>query len=191
MSQIGDTENAVLGLLRECQLPPGTFIGTAPSAWDGNFVARLLPKTPAVMLVFLGAKPWADTASSTSLNLRAEWGAYCCVGWKGMSQEDRRRAVDGGYDMAARVAPILHNALIFDPAHQRLPIPSVTGIETLTDGSLDIGNLWVCEVMVEVELPLDIPEDCTGPLDDFIRIRGPLVVSDVADDIDLDTDLPQ
>ena len=67
----------------------------------------------------------------------------------------------------------------------------MVSIETLTDSSLDLGNLWVCEVQVEVELPLDIPVDCVGPLDDFLRVRGPLVVSDEADDIDIAVDLPQ
>ena len=191
MSQIGDTENALLGLLRTCQLPAAVHIGSAPSRWDAGYVQRLISSSPSVLLAFLGAEPHADTASSTSLNLSASWAVYCVVGWRGKTQEERRLAVDGGYDIVARVAPILHNAIIEDPARQRLPIPSVVGIEKLTDSALDIGNLWVREVMVEVELPLDIPEDCEGPLDDFLRVRGPLVVPDPADDIDIAVDLPQ
>ena len=172
MSQIGDTENALLGLLKTCQLPSGVHIASAPHAWDAGFVQRLIPQTPAVLLAFLGAQPHADTASSTSLNLTASWGVYAVVGWNGQSEERRRLAVDGGYDIVARVAPILHNAIIEDPARQRLPIPSVTGIEVLTDSALDLANLWICEVLVEVELPLYIPEDCEGPLDAFIRVRA-------------------
>ena len=165
MSQIGDTENALLGLLRTCQLPTGVHIGSAPSQWDQGFVQRLIPSTPAILLAFLGALPHADARSTTSLNLLASWGLYAVVGWRGQTQEERRLAVDGGYDLVARVAPIIHNAIIEDPARQRLPIPVVVNIETLTDSALDIGNLWVCEIQVEVELPLDIPEDCIGPLD--------------------------
>ena len=52
MSQIGDTENALLGLLRTCQLPTGVHIGSAPSQWDQGFVQRLIPSTPAICLRF-------------------------------------------------------------------------------------------------------------------------------------------
>ena len=196
MSQIGDTENALLGLLRECQLPAGTYIDSVPSEWDHGFLRRLIPSTPAVLLAFLSARPHADTASSTSLNLLAQWGAYCCIGWQGQSEKDRRLAVDGGYDVVSRVAPILHNAIIEDPARQRLPIPAVVGIETLTDASLDIGNLWVAEVLVEVELPLEIPEDCEGPLDAWLRTRATFDIPgghefdpDAGDEIGVDGDV--
>ena len=202
MTQIGDTENALLGLLRECQLPSGVHIGSAPSQWDAGFVQRLIPSTPAILLAFLGAQPHADPGSSTSLNMMASWGAYAIIGWRGQSSEDRRLAVDGGYDIVTRVAPILHNALIHDPAHQRLPFPTVVSIETLTDSALDIGNLWVCEIQVEVELPLDIPEDCVGPLDAFLEVRatidlpGGKPTPDIADvgtegDLPVRVDLPQ
>ena len=191
MSQIGDTENALLGLLRDCQLPAETHIASAPSEWDTGFIQRLIPSTPAVLLAFLGAEPHADGEKTTSLNLMASWGCYAAIGWNGSSEQHRRLAIDGGYDIVARVAPILHNAIIEDPARQRLPIPEVVKIQTLTDSSVDIANLWVCEMLVEVELPLDIPEPCIGPLDDFLRVRGELVVSDEADDIDIAVDLPQ
>ena len=169
MTQISDTENALLALLLECKLPTGVHIGSAPSRWDAGFVRRLIPSTPAILLAFLDAQPHADPGSSTSLTLIATWGVYAVFGWRGKTQEDRRLAVDAGYDVVARIAPILHNAPIQDPQHQRLPFPYVVSIETLTDSALDIGNLWVCEVQVEVELPLDIPVDCVGPLDDYLR----------------------
>ena len=189
MSQISDTENALLGLLRECQLPSGVHIASAPSEWDAGFIRRLIPSTPAVLLAFLGAVPHAD--STTSLNMRASWGVYSVVGWRGQSEQDRRLAVDGGYDIVTRVAPIIHNALIHDPNRQRLPFPSVEGITTLTDSAIDSMGLWVCEVLVEVELPLEIPIDCIGPLDDFLKIRGEIDFPDPADDIEIAVDLPQ
>ena len=129
---------------------------------DSGFVQRLIPQTPAVMLAFLGAQPHADSASSTSLNLTATWGAYCIVGWQGQTEEQRRLAVDAGYDIVARVAPILHNAIIEDPVQQRLPIPSVTGIETLTDSSLDVVNLWVCKVQVRSRIAVGYSRGLRG-----------------------------
>ena len=123
MSQIGDTENALLGLLRNCQLPSGIHIGSAPSTWDHGYVQRLIPSTPAILLAFLGAQPHADPGSSTSLNLVASWGVYAVFGWRGKTQEDRRLAVDAGYDVVARIAPILHNAPIQDPAAPAVAIP--------------------------------------------------------------------
>ena len=172
MSQIGETELALLGLLRTCQLPSGTSIESSPSKWDGGYIQRLISHTPAVRLAFLGADPYADP-ETTTLSLSAKWGCYCVVGWNGKDQELRRTAVDGGYDLVSRVAPIMHNPpLLEDSQRQRLPIPRVIGIETLTDSSIDVGNLWICEVLVEVELPLDIPPDCEGDLDDFIRVRA-------------------
>lgn len=172
MSQIADTENALLGLLRTCQLPADVYIASAPHSWDGSYVQRLVPKTPAVLLAFLGAQPDVEGGRSTSLILRASWGCYAVIGWNGQSQEQRRLAVDGGYDIVTRVAPIIHSAIIEDPARQRLPIPEVTAIDVLTDSSLDLANLWICEVLIEVELPLEIPFDCVGPLDAFLKVRA-------------------
>ena len=186
MSQIGDTENALLGLLRNCQLPSGVHIGSAPSTWDSGFVQRLIPSTPAILVAFLGAQPHADPGSSTSLNLIATWGVYAVFGWRGKTQEDRRLAVDAGYDVVARIAPILHNAPIQDPQHQRLPFPDVVSIETLTDSALDLGNLWVCEIQVEVELPLDIPVDCVGPLDDYLKTTATFDLPGVGHEFDPD-----
>ena len=36
-----------------------------------------------------------------------------------------------------------------------------------------------------------ICDACFGPLDNFLRVRGDLVVSDEADDIEIAVDLPQ
>lgn len=191
MSQIADTENALMRTLEGCQLPAGVSIETAPGEWSPGYIQRLLDKTPAVRLAFLGAQPFETTA--TALQMRAEWAAYCIVGWAGQDQSMRRLAVDGGYDMVARVAPILHSAPLMDAQRppQRLPLPSVTGIEVLTDAAYDTANLWIAAVLVEVELPLDIPEDCTGPLDDFLRVRGRFDLPDPAPDLPLAVDIPR
>ena len=190
MSQIGETENALLRVLQTCQLPSGTSIESAPSKWDGGYIQRLISTTPALRLAFLGAVPFAEP-SSTSLNLRATWGLYCIVGWNGQSEELRRTAVDGGYDLVARVAPIIHNVILEDSMRQRLPIPNVVGIETLTDSAIDVSNLWISEVLIDVELPLDIPEDCEGPLELFLRVRGDLAMPVPAADLGISADLSQ
>ena len=72
----------------------------------------------------------------------------------------------------------------------------MVSIETLTDSALDLGNLWVCEVQVEVELPLDIPVDCVGPLDDYLKTAATFDIPDghefdpdAGDEIGVDGDL--
>ena len=191
MSQLGDTENALLELLRSCQLPAGISIESAPNEWSGNYVSKLISETPALRLVFTGAAPRAGAETSTSLNLVANWSCLVVTGWRGVPEGQSRLAEDGGYDPVSRVAPIVHNAPISDSANRRLPIPAVVSISNVADAALLEAGLWACEIVVEVELPLDIPEECTGPLDDFLKIRGPLVVSDSADDLEIDTDIPQ
>ena len=94
------------------------------------------------------------------------------MGWHGRDGEARRRAVGGGYDLVARVAPVVHNALLEDSANQRLPIPAVVSIENITDSAVDLSNLWITAVEIEIELPLDIPADCEGPLSDWLTWRG-------------------
>ena len=191
MSQIGDTEHALLDVLKSCQLPAGISIESAPNEWTGNFVTKLVSETPALRLVFGGATPRAGSELSTSLNMTARWSCLVVTGWHGLPEDQNRLAEDGGYDLVARVAPIVHNAPLVDPVNQRLPIPYVTSIENVSNAALLEAGLWVCEIQVEVELPLDIPEDCVGPLDDFLRVRGPISVSDSAEDIEQAIDLPQ
>ena len=92
MSQIGDTENALLGLLRNCQLPSGVHIGSAPSqsGMPGSCNGCSHPPRRSCSR-FLGAQPHADPGSSTSLNLVATWGAYC----RGSDGEERHRKIAG------------------------------------------------------------------------------------------------
>ena len=189
MSQIGDTEHALLDLLKSCQLPAGISIESAPNDWSGNYVTKLISSTPAVRLVFMGATPRAGDELSTSLNMVARWSCLVVTGWHGLPEEQNRLAEDGGYDLTARIAPIIHNAPLLDPANQRLPIPYVVSIENVANAALLEAGLWACEILVEIELPLDIPEACTGPLDVFLRIRGDLDLPDPAADIPLAVDL--
>ena len=196
MSQISETEAALMELLRTCQLPSGTAVQTGPHEWSGAYVQRLMTETPAVILVFAGGVPYAGE-QSTSLSLKASWMAYCCVGWHGRDQEARRRAVDGGYDLVARVAPVIHNVTTLeDSARQRLPVPAVVSIENITDSAVDLSNLWITAVEIEIELPLDIPADCEGPLSDWLTWRGGIDIEGgkakpaTAEDAYTDADVP-
>ena len=64
-------------------------------------------------------------------------------------------------------------------------------MEVLSDGSADLANVYIAEIGVTIELPIEIPEECTGPLDDFLRVRGEIELPDPADDIEIAVDLPQ
>ena len=139
----------------------------------------------------MGAEPFDDTASTTTLSMEGRWAAYVIVGWNGKDEQARRLGAGAGYDLLHRTASAVHSAILTDANGDRLPIASVTGLDVLADSALDLSNLWIGAVEISIELPLDLMPECTGPLDDFLRIRGPLVVPDPADDIDIAVDLPQ
>ncbi len=141
----------------------------------------------------MGGDPHADTHTSTELNLDGKWTIYVVVGWNGKDEAARRLGPDGGLDLLHRAASVLHNALLLEENGERLPIAQVEGIDVLADSALDLSNLWIGAVSVLVEMPLPLleSESCYGPLDDFLKIRGPLVVPDPADDIEIAVDLPQ
>lgn len=194
MSQIRDTETALLALIQTCQLPAEISIESAPSEWSPGYIQKLVESTPAVRVAFLGAGEYPGGDTSTALSLLSRWGLYVIVGWSTANQVERRMADGAGYDLLERLAPIVHNppARAFtNEANEILPAPQVTGVEVLTDPSLEQANLWIAAIDVEVSLPLEIAEDCVGPLDDFLKIRGPLVVPDPADDLQLAIDLEQ
>ena len=190
MTQIAATDSALIRLLEGCGFPT-VDIASGPHEWDGGYVQRLLSVTPAIRVVFLGAEPYSDTATSTSLNMLGKWAAYVIVGWNGQNEKERRIGAGAGYDLLHRVASALHSAVLEEENGDRLPIASVTGLDVLADSALDVSNLWIAAVEISVELPLDLIPECTGPLDDFLRVRGPLVVPDPADDIEIAVDLPQ
>ena len=189
MKQIAATDAGIIRLLQDCNFPNVT-IQSAPHTWDDGYIQRLLTSTPTILVAFAGAEPHSDD-DSTSLNLAGRWGIYPCVGWNGQSEKDRRLAMGGGLDLLHRTASALHNAILREADGSRLPMVSVVGLDVLTDGAVDIANLWIGAVEIKVKLPLDLLPECTGPLDDFLRVRGPLVVPDPADDIDIAVDLPQ
>ena len=190
MTQIYQTDSALIRLLQSCNFPE-VDIASGPHEWDGGYVQRLLTSAPAIRVGFMGAEPFGDTATSTSLNMQGRWTAYVIVGWNGQDETARRLGQGGGLDLLHRCASALHSAILTDDNGDRLPIASVTGLDVLADSALDISNLWIGAVEISVELPLDLMPVCSGPLDDFLKIRGPLVVPDPADDIALDTDIPQ
>ena len=190
MTQIAATDGALIRLLKGCGFP-GVDIASGPHEWDGSYVSRLLTSTPAIRVVFMGAEPHTDTATSTSLNMLGRWSAYIVVGWDGQDEKARRLGQGGGLDLLHRAASALHSAVLMDEDGSRLPIASVTGLDVLADSALDLSNLWIAAVEISVELPLDLLPECEGPLNDFLRVRGDLVVSDEADDIEIAVDLPQ
>ena len=190
MTQIAATDGALIRLLESCNFP-GVDIASGPHEWDGGYVQRLLTSAPAIRVVFMGAEPFGDTETSTSLNLQGRWAAYVIVGWHGGDEKARRLGQGGGLDLLHRCASAIHSAILTDDNGDRLPIASVTGLDVLADSALDLSNLWIGAVEISIELPLDLLPECTGPLDDFLRVRGPLVVPDPADDIEIAVDLPQ
>ena len=192
MTQIALTDSALVRLLESCDFP-GVTVMSAPHEWDNGFIQRLLTVTPAVLVAFLGAEPYSDTKTSTVLDVEGKWAAYVVVGWNGQDQKARRIGAGAGFDLMHRAAAALHSAILTEPNGERLPISQVEGLQVRADSATDLSNLWIGEIAVSVDLPLELlPTDaCYGPLDDFLRMRGPLVVPDPADDIDIAVDLPQ
>ena len=192
MTQIAATDNAIVRLLESCSFP-GVQIFSGPREWDNGYLQTLLGATPAIVVAFLSGEPFENSTNSTELQLQGKWGIYICTGWNGKGQAERRLGAGAGLDLLHRAASVLHSAILMGERGERLPITQVEGIGVETDAAVDISNLWVGSIAVNVELPLDLlpTEDCFGPLDEFLRVRGPLVVSDESDDIDLAVDIPQ
>ena len=192
MTQIAATDEALVRLLDTCGFP-GVTVLSSPHEWDAGFVQRLLTDVPAILVAFLGGEPFDDTSTSTLLDVSGKWSILICTGWNGRDQAARRLGVGAGFDLMHRAAAVLHTAFLEDAKGNRLPQVQVEGLGVETDSALDLANLWVGSIAVSVELPLELleSESCYGPLDDFLKIRGPLVVPDPADDIDIAVDLPQ
>ena len=190
MTQIYQTDSALIRLLQSCNFP-GVDIASGPHEWDGGYIQRLLTSTPAIRVVFLGAEEFTNSRNSTTLSMAGKWAAYVIVGWNGQNEKERRLGAGAGFDLLHRVASAAHAAILMEEDGSRLPISSVTGLDVLADSALDLSNLWIGAVEISVELPLDLQPECMGPLDDFLRVRGPLVVPDPAADIDIAVDLPQ
>ena len=152
-----------------------------------GFIQRLLTDLPAVLVAFIGAEPYHDTATSTTLALVGKWSVYVAVGWNGADQRARRLGAGAGFDLMHRTGAAIHSAILREPNGDRLPQTIVEGMAVATDSAVDIANLWVGEIAVSVEMTLELLEGdaCYGPLDDFLRVRGPLVVPDPADDLQI------
>ena len=191
MTQIALIDDALVRLLESCSFP-GVTVLSAPHEWDNGFIRRLVSTTPSVLISFLGAEQYDDTPS-TVLQLAGKWGCYCVVGWNGADQQARRTGAGAGFDLMHRAAAAIHTAILTEPNGERLPQTTVEGLQVRSDSAVDISNLWIGEIAVAVELTLELQESdaCYGPLDDFLKIRGPLVVPDPAEDVPLAVDLPQ
>ena len=191
MTQIAATDTALVRLLTDCDFP-GTDISSGPFEWSGAYVQKLLAAAPALRVVFLGAGEF-DGDKLTTLNLKGRWAVLCVTGWQGGDEASRRLGTGAGYDLLHRAASVLHSAVLTDEVGDRLPIADVDGIEVLTDAAMEEAGLWVGAISVAVELPLELleTENCYGPLDDFLRIRGDMTQPDPAAPVELHVDLPQ
>ena len=189
MTQIAATDDALLRLLEGCDLD--VTVLSAPHEWTGAYVQRLIPTTPAVLVSFAGAVPY-DSDLSPSLNLAGKWSIIICVGWHGAGDKERRLATGGGYDLMHRVGAVLHTAKLTEPNGANLTDVKVDSMQVLADSATDLSNLWIGEISITIELPMELIEaSCIGPLVDFLRVRGPLVMPDPAQNIDQAIDLPQ
>ena len=188
MTQIYQTDSALIRLLQSCNFP-GVDVASGPHSFDGSYIQRLLSSTPAIRVVFTGAEPYSD--STTSLSMAAKWSIIIITGWSGASEEARRIGPGAALDLLARAGGALHAAVLQDENGDRLPLVQVDSMEVLSDGSADLANVYIAEIGITIELPIELPENCVGPLDDFLRIRGYLVVPDPADDIEIAVDLDQ
>ena len=171
MTQISLTDDAIIRLLQSCSFP-GVTVLSSPHAWDAGYVQRLISVTPSILVAFLGADD--PDAKLTELNLDGRWGIYIATGWHGADQKARRLGAGAGFDLMHRAAAALHNAILLEENGERLPQVRVDGLQVLADSSLDLSNLWIGEIAVTVELPLELmPSDaCYGPLDDFLKVRA-------------------
>ena len=186
MTQIYQTDSALIRLLQDCNFP-AVDIASGPHSFDGAYVQRLLGSTPAIRIVFLGCEKYPE--STTSLSLAGKWSVILIVGWDGASDEARRIGPDAGLDLIARAAGALHAAVLMDEHGERLPSVQVDTIEVLSDGAQDLANLWVAEIAVTIDVPIEIPEFCQGPLDNFLRVRGDLDLPAPAADVGIAVDL--
>ena len=201
MTQIAATDRALVQLIEGCDFP-GTTVMSAPHEWDAGFVTRLLDATPALLIAFLGADQ--PESRMTELTLDGRWACYIAVGWNGRDQAARRLGAGAGFDLMHRVAAAFHNVILKDENGDTLTHVIVDGLGVVTDSALDIANLWVGEISLDIELPLDLDPShpCHGPLDDWLRIGLTIDIEggeprpDIADagdagDIAAKFDLPQ
>ena len=197
MTQIALTDSALVRLLESCDFP-GVLIQSAPHEWDAGFIQRFLTVTPAVLVAFIGAEPYGDTKTSTTLDMVGKWAAYCIVGWNGADQKARRLGAGAGFDLMHRAAAAIHGAILTEPNGERLPQSTVEGLQVLTDSAIDLSNLWIGEIAVSVDLPLELmPTDaCYGPLDDYLKTAATFDIPDghefdpdAGDEIGVDGDL--
>ena len=185
---ITKTEAALVKLAADCLQTVDCASG--PGNLDGAYITRLLGNLPAVRIVFLGGSN--PSPASTALTVDASWSALVFTGWEGGDERSRRIGVDAANAIIARLAAIYHSVLLKDETGEPISRIEVHDIENLWSSAWDLANVAVYSITLESDLILDIaPEDLKGALDDFLRVRGPLVVPDPADDIDIAVDLPQ
>ncbi len=108
--------------------------GSLPGNWSLDLLKRLLQKSPAVYVSFLGGN---QTNQSDLAIINAKFDVYIVS--KGADEETRRRGNDrviGGYEMIERLAPLLNGLTI--PGIGSLELKSVKNM--FAGAMLDIGG---------------------------------------------------
>ena len=196
---IAAVDAALVRLLQDCGLPSAVSVESGPFEWSGAYVTALLDAAPAVRVCFMEADEYDDTRTATNLDMAGRWAVLVVTGWRGGDEASRRLGTDAGYDLLARVTAAIHGASLKDENGQplesdygdRVPNPGVMRMDVLTDAALEQTGLWVGAVTVAQPLPLNLPPDCQGPLDAFLRIRGDMTQPAPAAPVPLHVDLPQ
>ncbi len=159
--------------------------GTLPGNWSLDLLKRLLQKSPAVYVTFLGGN---QNSQSDLAMIGAKFDVYIVS--KGADEETRRRGntrVIGGYEMIERLAPVLNGLTI--PGIGSLELKSVKNL--FAGAMLDIGGTVYA---LTFELPRLVFEKQLNPdgLGQFITFHAESDFnSDGTPDITNQFDLPQ
>ena len=163
-------EQAILGVIQdemECYAEFGTIdVSTGPGEWNGAYLKSLLPKLPAIRLVFGGGK----AQNSTALTLDSSWTLYAVTGWQGQDEERRRRAESGAYAMLSILAPRLHNILL----HKDDEDIAMCRVDEITnEWTAELERLGVAVYGLSLDVPLaidyDPPARAQKVLSDYLR----------------------
>ena len=141
-------------------------VDAGPGEWDESYLKSLIEVLPAVRVVWDGAAAKDETA----LTLDNLYSLMVVTGWRGESEKERRRnSRNGAYRITEIIAPILHNAVARDAANKPIAQIRVDTVQNIWTGSLNRIGVAVYQIDLDVNMPLDIVEPPTKPLDDFLQ----------------------
>lgn len=193
-------------LLEEARAVLGTVytsIESGPGEWTERYMQSVIKSIPAVRVAFLGA----TARDSTALTVDTRWTYYLVNGYE-VDEKERRRPIApaiGVFRAARLLAPRVHNKPIPDPdqsltdverragrAPPRSTFVTVTDLENLWAGELDIWRVSLFAIAVTVPLALDEELD-EGAFADFLRAGLDFDLPGEGRDVDLEAvvDIPQ